>query len=146
MKIVNRKICFKISGLLTNLRNMKNRDKLRIITFNGETYYWAYYYDDMDFKKYPYSYYLFIPKANNKLKVRVYFTRYAPNMKLNIYTEDGTMCMFRGEKTILNLNQPYFARQVIEYIFNHCCKTSDIGEISINDGDGILEKIGYSDF
>ena len=28
---------------------MKNRSKLRQITFNGESYLWAYHYDDNDF-------------------------------------------------------------------------------------------------
>ena len=48
---------------------MKNRKKLRQMTFNGELYLWAYHYDDRDFDNYPYSYYLFVPKENNKLKI-----------------------------------------------------------------------------
>ena len=47
---------------------MKNRVKLRQMTFNGDSYMWAYHYDDHDFKNYPYSYYLFVPKNNEKLK------------------------------------------------------------------------------
>ena len=125
---------------------MKNRDKLRTMSFNEETYLWAYHYDDMDFSHYPYSYYLFVPKDNNKLKVRVYFKRYAPNMKLDIYSEEGTVCMCNGEKIILNLCRPFFARQVLEYVFEFCCNKSDVGEINIKDGDMILEKLGYKKF
>ena len=125
---------------------MKNREKLRKMTFHGETYLWAYYYDDMDFKNYPYSYYLFSPEDNAKLKVRVYFTRYAPNMNIDAYSEEGTVCMYRGKKMVLNLCQPVFAQQVIEYVFSQCCKKTDTGEIEIRDGDAILEKIGYSEF
>ena len=125
---------------------MKNRVKLREMTYDGETYLWAYYYDDMDFSNYPYSYYLFIPKDNEKLKVKVFFTRYAPNMKMDIYSEEGTKCLYHGEKIVINLWRPFFARQVIEYVFSHCCKKTDIGDIEIKYGDTILENIGYSEF
>lgn len=125
---------------------MKNRTKLRPMTFNGESYLWAYHYDDKDFCNYPYSYYLFVPKNNDKLKVRVYFTRYAPNMSINAYSEEGTICLYKGEKIILNLCRPFFARQMIEYIFSHCCNKTDIGEIDIKDGDTVLEKLGYTEF
>ena len=87
---------------------MKNRDKLRTMTFNGETYLWAYYFDDKDFSNYPYSYYLFVPKDNNKLKVRVYFTRYAPNMDIDAYSREGSICIYKGEEIILNLCRPFF--------------------------------------
>lgn len=53
---------------------MNNRNKLRHIVADDTEYLWNYYYDDMDFINYPYSYYLFIPKNNQKLKVRVHFT------------------------------------------------------------------------
>lgn len=128
---------------------MKTRSRLREITFNGETYLWAYHYDDKDFNNYPFSYYLFVPKDNNKLKVRVYFTRYAPNMNIDIYSEEGkkgTICLYKGEKTILNLCRPFFARQIIEYVFRYRCNRSDTGEIEIKDGDTILEMLGYTEF
>lgn len=125
---------------------MKNRPKLRQITFNGESYRWAYYYDDKDLNNYPFSYYLFVPEHNDKLKIRVYFKRYVPNMDLDICTEEGTVCLFKGERTVLNLCRPFFARQVIEYVFSHCCNKTDTGEIEIRDGDTILEKLGYTEF
>ncbi len=126
--------------------SMKNRVTLRHMSFNGESYLWAYHYDKNDFINYPYSYYLFVPKSNEKLKVRVYFKRYAPNMNLNIYSENGTVCLYNGSKIILNLCRPFFARQVIEYVFSYCCNKTDVGEIEIQDGDAILEKLGYTDF
>ncbi|MGN0600160.1 MAG: hypothetical protein ACI4JK_09725 [Oscillospiraceae bacterium] len=125
---------------------MKNRDKLRTMTFNGETYLWAYYFDDKDFSNYPYSYYLFVPKDNNKLKVRVYFTRYAPNMDIDAYSREGSICFYKGEEIILNLCRPFFARQIIEYVFEYRCNKSYIGEIDIKDGDTILETLGYTGF
>ncbi|MBO4878612.1 MAG: hypothetical protein J5501_11470 [Ruminococcus sp.] len=51
---------------------MKNRKKLRQMTVNGDTYLWAYYYDPHDIVNYPSSYYLFVPKENERLKVRVH--------------------------------------------------------------------------
>lgn len=125
---------------------MKNRVKLRTIDVNGEKYLWSYNFDDSDYVNYPYSYYLFVPKDNNKLKVRVYFTQYAPNMDLGCYLYDGTPCFYKGEKVILNLCRPLFARQMIEYVFNHCCDKSDNGEINITDGDSILTEMGYEEF
>ena len=125
---------------------MKNRVKLRQMTFNGDSYMWAYHYDDHDFKNYPYSYYLFVPKNNEKLKVRVYFTRYAPNMDLDAYSEEGSICLYKGERIILNLCRPFFAKQLIEYVFSNCCNKTDVGEIEIKDGDAILEKLGYTEF
>ena len=124
---------------------MKNRAKLRQMTFNGESYLWAYYYDDMDFDNYPYSYYLFVPKDNDKLKVRVYFARYAPNLNMDAYSEEGSICLYKGERIILNLCRPFFARQVIEHVFLNCCNKTDIGEIEIRNGDAILERLGYTE-
>lgn len=125
---------------------MKNRKKLRHMQIKDKEYLWAYYYDDMDFSNYPYSYYLFVPKNNKKLKVRVYFTKYEPQMNLNAYTSKGTICLFKGEKIELNLCRPYYARQVMEYIFKNCCADTDVGEINIENGEAILEKLGYSHF
>ena len=148
---------------------MKNRKKLRHITlttfskpqttalFPGEQaaatparekkkYLWNYYYDDMDLTNYPYSYYLFVPKHNRRLKVRVYFTKYAPQMKLDAYLTKGTLCLYKGRQVELNLCRPYYAGQMIEYVFRNCCQDTDVGELNIMDGDAILERLGYSDF
>lgn len=127
--------------------NLKNRVKLRNIKVRDKEYLWSYNFDDMDFVNYPYSYYLFVPKNNKRLKVRVYFTKYEPQMKLNAYSnKEGVECLFDGQKTELNLCRPYFAGQVIEYVFKNICGYTDSGEVSIKDGEKILEKIGYSDF
>ena len=80
---------------------MKNRKKLRYIVVNEKGYLWNYYYDNMDFANYPYSYYLFVPEENQRLKVRVYFTRYAPSLKLGTGTRFwrrwGIRIFTRGE-------------------------------------------------
>lgn len=125
---------------------MKNRNKLRTINIDGARYLWSYNFDDMDFINYPYSYYLFVPENNKKLKIRVYFTKYAPNMNLDAYSDDGTPCLCKGEKIILNLCRPFFARQMIEYVFSHCCSPSASGEINIADGDSLLTAMGYENF
>lgn len=125
---------------------MKNRGKLRHIVVGGRRYLWNYYYDNMDFTNYPYSYYFFVPEENQRLKVRVYFTKYAPQMNLDVYTAKGTPCLYKGGQIELNLCRPLFARQMIEYIFANCCCDTDAGELEIKDGDAILEALGYSDF
>lgn len=125
---------------------MKNRVKLRMMMFNEEKWLWSYNYNDMDFINYPHSYYLFVPDDNRKLKVRVFFTRYAPNMNLDAYLDEGTICFHNGKRVVLNLCRPFFARQIIEYVFNNLCSRTDIGEINIKDGDSILENLGYTDF
>lgn len=125
---------------------MKNRGKLRRIVVNGKGYLWNYYYDDMDFANYPYSYYLFVPEENQRLKVRVYFMKYTPQMNLNVYTTEGIVCLYKGEAVVLNLCRPLFARQMIEYIFANCCRDTDVGEFAIKDGEDVLENLGYSDF
>lgn len=125
---------------------MKNRVNLRQMKIGNDEYLWSYNYDDMDFVNYPYSYYLFAPKNNQKLKVRVYFTKYAPNMNLNVYKYEGTPCLYKGEKAVLNLCRPFYARQIIEYVFRNCCSDTDIGEINIENGDNILTELGYSEF
>ncbi|MDE6034333.1 MAG: hypothetical protein K2G36_00245 [Ruminococcus sp.] len=125
---------------------MKNRVRLRVMDVDGEKYLWSYNYDDMDFVNYPYSYYLFVPQDNKKLKVRVYFTRYSPNMKIDAYSDEGTPCFYGEEKIILNLCRPYFARQILEYVFDNLCSKSDTGEIDIKDGDSILYEMGYRNF
>ena len=109
-------------------------------------YLWSYNYDDMDFSNYPYSYYLFLPKKNKRLKVRVLFKKYAPQMKLDIYKNEGTICLFKGQQVILNLCRPYYARQVMEYVFQNYCNENDIGEIDIEDGEKILTEMGFTDF
>ncbi len=105
-----------------------------------------YFYDDMDFTNYPYSYYLFVPADNPQLKVRVYFTKYVPQMNLDVYMGEGTICQYKGKQIEMNLCRPLFARQVIEYVFDKCCHDTDVGELAIKDGEVILEKLGYSDF
>ena len=47
---------------------------------------------------------------------------------------------------MMNLCRPFFAAQVIKYVFAHCCQDTDVGEVEIRDGEAILEKLGYSDF
>lgn len=125
---------------------MKNRKKLRYIVVDGREYLWNYYFDEMDFSNYPYSYYLFVPRENQRLKVRVYFTKYAPNMKIDAYLAEGTICLYKGEQCVLNLCRPYFARQIIAYVFACCCDATDDGEFEIRDGDAVLEALGYSNF
>ncbi|MDE5699443.1 MAG: hypothetical protein K2I96_18880 [Lachnospiraceae bacterium] len=125
---------------------MKNRGKLRHIVVNDKEYLWNYYYDDMDFSNYPYSYYLFVPKRNPRLKVRVYFTKYAPQMNLDIYAGEGTVCQYQGKQIVLNLCRPVFARQMIEYVFQNCCHDTDVGEFAIKNGEAVLERLGYADF
>ncbi len=124
---------------------MKNRAKLRTITIGGKSYFWSYNYDDMDFSNYPYSYYLFSPMQNPKLKVRVHFTKYAPPMKIDSLQE-GTPCLYQGQPNVMNLCRPYFAKQVLAYVFRNRCSETDTGTIDIRDGEAILTAIGYSDF
>lgn len=125
---------------------LKNRGKLRYIIVKEKRYLWNYFYDDMDFTNYPYSYYLFVPADNPQLKVRVYFTKYVPQMNLDVYMGEGTICQYKGQQIEMNLCRPLFARQVIEYVFDKCCHDTDVGEFAIKDGEVILEKLGYSDF
>ena len=125
---------------------MKNRDKLRRMTIGNKEYLWNYYYDDMDFTNYPYSYYIFMPKNNQQLKVRIYFQKYAPQMNLDIYESEGTKCFYKGEQVELNLCRPHYAKQMIEYVFNNYYSDTDIGEFDIKDGDAVLERMGYSGF
>ncbi|MDE7324291.1 MAG: hypothetical protein K2N73_16580 [Lachnospiraceae bacterium] len=122
------------------------RGKLRHIFVDGRAYRWNYFYDDMDFANYPYSYYLFVPEENQRLKVRVYFTQYTPQMNLDIYTSEGTVCQYQGEQIVMNLCRPMFAAQVIKYVFENCCKETDVGEVEIRDGEAILESLGYAEF
>lgn len=125
---------------------MKNRGKLRHIIVKEKRYLWNYFYDDMDFTNYPYSYYLFVPAEKPQLKVRVYFTKYVPQMNLDVYMGEGTICQYKGKQIEMNLCRPLFARQVIEYVFDKCCHDTDVGEFAIKDGEVILENLGYSDF
>lgn len=125
---------------------MKNRGKLRHIIVKEKGYLWNYFYDDMDFSNYPYSYYLFVPAENPRLKVRVYFTKYAPQMKLDVYASEGTICRYKGRTIEMNLCRPFFAGQVIEYVFDKYCHGTDVGELVIKNGEAVLEKLGYSDF
>lgn len=66
-------------------------------------------------------------------------------MNLNISNE-GTVCFYGEEQIVLNLCRPYYARQMIEYIFSNCCRNTDTGEIDIKNGEDILEQLGYRDF
>ena len=125
---------------------MKNRRKLRKIIVDGKEYLWSYNYDDMDFSDYPHSYYVFVPKEFPALKVRVYFKKYAPQMKISGYLYNGTPCRYNDEEIVMNLCRPYFAAQMISYVFGNICRDAVSGEINIENGDDILRKLGYSDF
>lgn len=56
-------------------------------------------------------------------------------MRLGVEGYDGTVCYYKGEECVLNLCRPYFARKVIQYIFDNCCAETDIGEIEIKNGE-----------
>lgn len=67
-------------------------------------------------------------------------------MNLAVYPNEGIPCSYQGRQVVLNLCRPYYARQVIEYVFSYCFPDTTQGEISIKDGEAILEQLGYSDF
>lgn len=67
-------------------------------------------------------------------------------MNIDVYTAEGTPCLYKGEPCVLNLCRPYYAGQMIEYVFANRCHASDLGELEIRDGDAILEAMGYMDF
>ena len=103
---------------------MKNRNKLRHIIINNKEYLWNYYYDDMDFSNFPYSYYLFVPINNRKLKVSVYFKKYMPQMNLDVYTSEGTPCLYKNKPVVLNLCRPFYGGACNKYL--HMCMLLEI--------------------
>lgn len=46
----------------------------------------------------------------------------------------------------MNLCRPFFAAQMIKYVFGHCCQETDTGEVEVRNGEAILENLGYSEF
>ena len=67
-------------------------------------------------------------------------------MHLDVYTNEGTICQYKGRQIEMNLCRPLFARQVIEYVFDKYCQDTDVGELAVKNGEDILENLGYSDF
>lgn len=122
---------------------MKNRPAPRTLHIGEKEYLWSYNFDKSDYKNYPYSYYMFSPKDNQKLKVRVYFTQYENPTDI---TPSGTPCIYKGENVILNLCEPSAAKRVAEYVFTELIPDNQTGEVELRDGDEILRNIGYKDF
>ncbi len=114
----------------------------RRITVNKEKFLWKYIYDDLDFAKYPYSYYLIVPENNQKITIKIIFSDLEPPMLLD--GDEGTLGTYNGKELYLNLNKPKFVAQIIEYILNSDVDLQQSGILEYEQGEKILYELGYS--
>lgn len=104
---------------------MNNSDELKTTYFFNVFYLYKLHRDVVDHTNIPHAYYLFIPKKNQELTVRVHFYKYAQNKYLESF---------------------HYIELVFNYIYEEYFKDTRTGEIDIQDGDRILEELGIQDY
>ena len=109
--------------------------KFRKLVVNHLEYKWLFRYDDYD---YLYSPYLLIVSQNfPKTTLSIRFP-----MKDHFLLNSGMPAVFQGQSVSINLNQPFFISQIVQW----CGEQDDLfhqtGYQYLN-GVDILKKIGY---
>lgn len=120
---------------------MKSRKCLRKLILNEEQFLWQYYYDDLEFTNYPFSYYLIVLASNRKFEIRVLFNKLEPPMLLN--GDKGMTAIKDNREVNLNLNEPKNVKDLIEYLMKNEVDFEKQKKWLFEDGEGLFEKMGY---
>ncbi len=112
---------------------------LRKIVINGCEYLWKYVFDDYDYHG---DSYILIKSIDKNGKLIISFCvgpsdyGYCPFNK-------GVEAIYRGERIIINLNQPRFIAETVKFVFENLNVDKLVGTISLDNGIEIIHKLGY---
>ena len=115
----------------------------RKITVNGKTFEWRFSVDNYDWQL---PSHLVIRAPERKLKIILYFIPDDNGKSVQIGKcpfQTGLRAFREGEVVLINLNQPRFVAELLQYLLEVRIKPEETGIVTFSDGKEILRGLGY---
>ena len=116
----------------------------RKITVNGKTFEWRFSVDNYDWQL-PSHLVFRAPERN--LKIILYFIPDDNGKSVQIGKcpfQTGLRAFREGEVVLINLNQPRFVAELLQYLLEVRIKPEETGIVTFSDGKEILRVLGYT--
>ena len=115
----------------------------RKITVNGKTFEWRFSVDNYDWQL---PSHLVFRAPERKLKIILYFIPDDNGKSVQIGKcpfQTGLRAFREGEVVLINLNQPRFVAELLQYLLEVRIKPEETGIVTFSDGKEILRGLGY---
>ena len=115
----------------------------RKITVNGKTFEWRLSVDNYDWQL---PSHLVFRAPERKLKIILYFIPDDNGKSVQIGKcpfQTGLRAFREGEVVLINLNQPRFVAELLQYLLEVRIKPEETGIVTFSDGKEILRGLGY---
>ena len=116
----------------------------RKITVNGKTFEWRFSVDNYDWQL---PSHLVFRAPERKLKIILYFIPDDNGKSVQIGKcpfQTGLRAIREGEVVLINLNQPRFVAELLQYLLEVRIKPEETGIVTFSDGKEILRVLGYT--
>ena len=116
----------------------------RKITVNGKTFEWGFSVDNYDWQL---PSHLVFRALERKLKIILYFIPDDNSDSVQIGKcpfQTGLRAFREGEVVLINLNQPRFVAELLQYLLEVRIKPEETGTVTFSDGKEILRLLGYT--
>lgn len=116
----------------------------RKITVNGKTFEWRFSVDNYDWQL---PSHLVFRALERKLKIILYFIPDDNGDSVQIGKcpfQTGLRAFREGEVVLINLNQPRFVAELLQYLLEVRIKPEETGIVTFSDGKEILRVLGYT--
>ena len=116
----------------------------RKITVNGKTFEWRFSVDNYDLQL---PSHLVFRAPERKLKIILYFIPDDNGKSVQIGKcpfQTGLRAFREGEVVLINLNQPRFVAELLQYLLEVRIKPEETGIVTFSDGKEILRVLGYT--
>lgn len=116
----------------------------RKITVNGKTFEWRFSVDNYDWQL---PSHLVFRAPERKLKIILYFIPDDNGKSVQIGKcpfQTGLRVVREGEVVLINLNQPRFVAELLQYLLEVRIKPEETGIVTFSDGKEILRVLGYT--
>ncbi len=116
----------------------------RKITVNGKTFEWRFSVDNYDWQL---PSHLVFRAPERKLKIILYFIPDDNGKSVQIGKcpfQTGLRAFREGEVVLINLNQPRFVAELLQYLLEVRIKPEETGIVTFSDGKEILRLLGYT--
>ena len=118
--------------------------RFRNIIIENVEYKWLFRYDDYDYSKCPYL--LIVKKSFSEETWCIYFS-----ITNHFLLNSGLPATFQGKMVAINLNQPFYISQIIQYYIHHEAEILQAEGLEAGnrcsyrelDGVKILQRLGY---
>ena len=114
------------------------------ITVNGKTFEWRFSVDNYDWQL---PSHLVFRAPERKLKIILYFIPDDNGKSVQIGKcpfQTGLRAFREGEVVLINLNQPRFVAELLQYLLEVRIKPEETGIVTFSDGKEILRVLGYT--